>query len=799
MENRAKKWVVAVLFAVLFACVAAFSLGVVVFNNTRARAAEASPKRDYETISVEYSLIYASDTSSELIKDHLTVYGTAADVEGEVKLERGEYTVYLGDESGSTEGWTLSVGSRYTFTVVAGSAETTFSATVQAVALDSQSKSTVRVNCAFTVENGANFKDGEPLALYDFKNVSDYITVTIYTNDGRPYKEVGIDGVISPDEYTFIGNENLDGEQSIAVRWTYEGITYDSEDFSVVLSEDFVTELKVKNADSITVNSNSYVNATTFAALEVEAVWASDSDGVGEPVDVTSLDFSGNILHDEGTDPTFTETITISYEGKTATFNVQVNRVDVTTIVMSADAIVRSAVASQVLDTTPIFLTIMYGTGSVKMLNGLGAEYFDIVYINGKTGERHTDMFKVGDTKVEISFTDSGKKQTVTVEGFNVSKMTVNGPTFVAAKLTYTGEPLTQSLASGFDAEIMYIAEQEGMTVNGATVQVTSAGPYTFRLYLKDSANYVWAGQPQGASGINIEEGYIEYTFSVEKKSLSGMSLALKISDWVYGKYDYAENGPYLEGLPEGIEQSDVEFYFYGTSNDGNFDFSYDQAKILSAEEIAALGVGSNYGVFAFIKETENYKDFEVASTSFSVTKQTLETPDSAKLNQIYIGTPQQANTEGLFGYGDIFTMKCEPKTDVARDYSVTFTITEEHFSNYQWKGGSQSIELTWDITKAMPSIEVSVENWTYSQLPSSPSTTVKFDGKINENIDYTVKYVYWFDVNKDKSYTKEMSGAPSSNWAAGLYKVVATISETSNYKEAEGYSTSVECKNKQN
>lgn len=784
MENRAKKWVVAVLFAVLFACVAAFSLGVVVFNNTRARAAEASPKHDYETISVEYSLIYASDTSSELIKDHLTVYGTVAGVEGKVELERGEYTVHLGDESGSTEGWTLSVGSRYTFTVVAGSAETTFSATVQAVALDSQSKSTVRVNCAFTVENGANFKDGEPLALYDFKNVSDYITVTIYTNDGRPYKEVGIDGVISPDEYTFIGNENLDGEQSIAVRWTYEGITYDSEDFSVVLSEDFVTELKVKNADSITVNSNSYVNATTFAALEVEAVWASDSDGVGEPVDVTSLDFSGNILHDEGTDPTFTETITISYEGKTATFDVQVNRVDVTSIVMSADAIVRSAVASQVLDTTPIFLTIMYGTGSVKMLNGLGAEYFDIVYINGKTGERHTDMFKVGDTKVEISFTDSGEKGTVTVEGFNVSKMTVNGPTFVAADLTYTGEPLTQSLASGFDAEIMYIAEQEGMTVNGATVQVTSAGTYTFRLYLKDSANYVWAGQPQGATGINIEEGYIEYTFRVAKKSLSGMSLALKISDWVYGKYDYAENGPYLEGLPEGIEQSDVEFYFYGTSNDGNFDLSYDQAKILSAEEIAALGVGSNYGVFAFIKETENYQHFEVNYTSFSVTKQTLETPSG--LDQIYNGTPQQANTEGLAGFGDIFTMTCEPKTNVANDYAVTFTITEEHFSNYQWQGGSQSIELTWDITKATPSMEVSVENWTYSKTPSSPSTTVKFDGKINENIDYTVKYVYWFDVNKDKSYTQEMSGEPSSDWAAGSYKVVATISGTSNYKGAE-------------
>lgn len=771
MENRAKKWVVAVLFAVLFACVAAFSLGVVVFNNTRARAAEASPKHDYETIRVEYSLIYASDTSSELIKDHLTVYGTAAGVDGEVELERGEYTVHLGDESGSTEGWTLSVGSRYTFTVVAGSAETTFSATVQAVALDSQSKSTVRVNCAFTVENGANFKDGEPLALYDFKNVSDYITVTIYTNDGRPYKEVGIDGVISPDEYTFIGNENLDGEQSIAVRWTYEGITYDSEDFSVVLSEDFVTELKVKNADSITVNSNSYVNATTFAALEVEAVWASDSDGVGEPVDVTSLDFSGNILHDEGTDPTFTETITISYEGKTATFNVQVNRVDVTTIVMSADAIVRSAVASQVLDTTPIFLTIMYGTGSVKMLNGLGAEYFDIVYINGKTGERHTDMFKVGDTKVEISFTDSGETETVTVEGFNVSKMTVNGPTFVAADLTYTGELLTQSLASGFDAEIMYIAEQEGMTVNGATVQVTSAGTYTFRLYLKDSANYVWAGKPQGASGINIEEGYIEYTFRVAKKSLSGMSLALKISDWVYGKYDYAENGPYLEGLPEGIEQSDVEFYFYGTSNDGNFDLSYDQAKILSAEEIAALGVGSNYGVFAFIKETENYQHFEVNYTSFSVTKQTLATPSG--LDQIYNGTQQQANTEGLAGFGDIFTMSCDEQTNVPASGSYTATFTLTHPENYRWASTENaSVTVNWTITQGQNKVKnlsiADAGNWYYDDEAHEVTYNLLYtDGAV-------VSVIYW-------KGNEELGSNPPTD--AGTYKVVVTVEETRNYK----------------
>ena len=39
METKTKKWVVAVLFAVLFACVALLSLGVTAFTSTRARAA----------------------------------------------------------------------------------------------------------------------------------------------------------------------------------------------------------------------------------------------------------------------------------------------------------------------------------------------------------------------------------------------------------------------------------------------------------------------------------------------------------------------------------------------------------------------------------------------------------------------------------------------------------------------------------------------------------------------------------------------------------------------------------------
>lgn len=790
MENRAKKWVVAVLFAVLFACVAAFSLGVVVFNNTRARAAEASPKHDYETISVEYSLIYASDTSSELIKDHLTVYGTAAGVEGKVELERGEYTVYLGNaESGTTDNWELSTSVSNTFTVVAGDAKFTFSAVAVAVRVSS-----VVVKPSFTVSGGANYKDGSVLYLYTFDNVKDNITVVGYNNDGRPYKGSVENSTIPAADYTISGSSAA-GEQSLSVLWEQDGSTFTSTQFTVVLTQDEVEELIVDEETlPESVESSREVSFELFSGLEITARYLSGKEEI-LAYNNFYLSFSGT-LHDATANvgEIFTETITVSYNGNVSVqFEINVVQVAPVSITLGGSTAAQVGSAYGVLDTTNITVSVEYDGEISKYLSGLTAENFHIVYVNDdpEIGNHENDGFRYGDTLAIVTYIEAGVSSNQRRIRLNISQTPVDAPTFDDQPLTFNGEEQSKTLGATYDAEIMEItdesgnAEPTGIRFDQATgtIFVKDAGKYTFRVYLNNK-NYTFRNN---SNEPDAKGEYVVYSFNVEKQSFENWSFTVNISDWIYQQYSAATNGPSVTGLPEEVSWSwdkYITYYFYGQSDDGSFNHDSEDPQNLNEEELKALGVGEYY-VYAVIAETTNYQGHRIPGAQpFFVTKRTLATPSG--LDQIYNGTPQQANTEGLAGFGDIFTMTCEQKTDVGNDYAVTFTITEGHFSNYQWQGGSQSIELTWDITQATPSMEVSVENWTYSKTPSSPSTTVKFDGKINENIDYTVGYVYYYDVNKDKSYTQKMSGEPSSDWAAGSYKVVATISETSNYKRAE-------------
>lgn len=795
MENRAKKWVVTVLFAVLFACVAAFSLGVVVFNNTRARAAEASPKHDYESIRAEYSRIYESDTSSDLIKDRLTVYGTAADAEGEVELERSEYTVYLGTaETGTTDGWTLSTAESNTFTVVSGSAQYTFSAVAVTVTV-----SNVVVKPSFEVRGGANYKDdGSVLYLYTFDNVKANITVVGYKNDGRPYNGTVEDSTLSAENYT-IGGSSDPGEQSLSVRWAYGGSTITSAQFTAVLTQDEVEELIVDEEtlpDSVL--SSSPVSYTLFTGTEITARYLSGKEEVIQPL--SRVNFTGT-LHDASTQVggTFTETITASYGNVRTTFQISVTQVAPQSItLMDASGITNiEGQAYERLDTTGIIVMISYAGGAQKILQNLSSEEFDIVYSKKDGTAPHYDWFQVGDEQATVTFIDAGVRPALPITyTLSISQTPIEAPTFDEQALTFNGNEQSKTLGAAYDAEIMKITDENGNSSSklmafdqaSGTVTVTNAGAYTFRVYLTDK-NYTFSSLPTGAESKGEDETgeYIVYAFSVKKQSLDGWPITVSISSWSYQQYSAAEHGPSVIGLPEEVSwdwDDYITYYFYGKSDDDSFNRTQEQAVLLREEGLQTLGVGEYY-VYAVIDETANYSDYETQPPlRFFVTKRTLATPSG--LDQIYNGAPQRANTEGLAGFGDIFTMTCEQKTDVGNDYAVTFTITEGHFSNYQWQGGSQSIELTWDITQATPSMEVSVENWTYSKTPSSPSTTVKFDGKINENIDYTVGYVYYYDVNKDKSYTQKMPGEPSSGWAAGSYKVVATISEDDNYYGAE-------------
>lgn len=782
MENRAKKWVVAVLFAVLFACVAAFSLGVVVFNNTRARAAEASPKHDYETIRVEHSLIYASDTSSELIKDHLTVYGTAADVEGEVELERGEYTVYLGNaESGTTDNWELSTSVSNTFTVVAGDAKFTFSAVAVAVRVSS-----VVVTPSFEVRNGANYKDGSVLYLYTFDNVKANITVVGYNNDGRPYNGTVENSTLSADAYSVIGSSDP-GAQSLSVQWVQDGSTFTSTQFTVVLTQDEVEELIV-NEETLpeSVSSSSTVSYALFTGTEITARYLSGRKEVIQQL--SRVTFTGT-LHDasaaEG--ETFRETITASYEGVRTTFQISVTQVAPASItLMNASGITYiEGQAYEQLDTTGIIVMVMYAGGTQKILQNLSSEEFDIEYSGGD--ESHSnDYFRVGDTQATVTFIDAGVSPAFPITyTLSISQTPIEAPTFDEQALTFNGNEQSKTLGAAYDAEIMKITDENGNSSSelmafdqaSGTVTVTNAGPYTFRVYLTDK-NYTFSSTPSGAASKDEDENgeYIVYTFTVAKQSFENWSFTVNISDWIYQQYSADEHGPSVTGLPEEVSWNwdhYITYYFYGKSDDGSFNHGANDPQKLNEEELNALGVGGYY-VYAVIAETVNYQGYRIPGTTiFSVTKQTLETPDSAKLNQIYNGTPQQANTEGLFGYGDIFTMSCDEQTNVPESGSYTATFTLTHPENHRWASTeSASVTVNWTITQGQNKVQnLSVADanaWYYGDEAHEVTYNLLYtDGEV-------VSVIYW-------KGDEELGTTPPTD--AGTYKVVVTVGETRNYK----------------
>lgn len=780
MENRAKKWVVAVLFAVLFACVAAFSLGVVVFNNTRARAAEASPKHDYETIRVEYSLIYASDTSSELIKDHLTVYGTAAGVDGEVELERGEYTVYLGNaESGTTDNWELSTSVSNTFTVVAGDAQATFSAVAVAVRVSS-----VVVKPSFTVSGGANYKGGSVLYLYTFDNVKANITVVGYNNDGRPYNGTVENSTLSADAYSVIGSSDP-GTQSLSVQWAYEGSTITSSNFTAVLTQDEVEELIV-NEETLpeSVSSSSTVSYALFTGTEITARYLSGKQEVIQQL--SRVTFTGT-LHDasaaEG--ETFRETITASYEGVRTTFQISVTQVEPVSItLMNASGITNiEGQAYERLDTTGIIVMVMYAGGTQKILQNLSSEEFDIEYSGGD--ESHSnDYFRVGDTQATVTFIDAGVSPALPITyTLNISQTPIEAPTFDEQDLTFNGNEQSKTLGAAYDAEIMKITDGNGnssselMTFDqdSGTVTVTNAGTYTFRVYLTDK-NYTFSSTPSGAASKGEDDNgeYIVYTFTVAKQSFENWSFTVNISDWIYQQYSAATNGPSVTGLPEEVSWSwdkYITYYFYGKSDDGSFNHDSEDPQNLNEEELKALGVGEYY-VYAVIAETTNYQGHRIPGAQpFFVTKRTLATPSG--LDQIYNGTPQQANTEGLAGFGDIFTMSCDEQTNVPASGSYTATFTLTHPENYRWASTENaSVTVNWTITQGQNEVKnlsiADAGNWYYDDEAHEVTYNLLYtDGAV-------VSVIYW-------KGDEELGTNPPTD--AGTYKVVVTVEETRNYK----------------
>ena len=756
MSQTMKRLTVALLCVLLFAT--AFSLAFFYGGTT---AADASVQ--YESLIVEQQgQIYATDNSSDLIKERLSVYGVTAEGE-QVPLDPSDYVVHLGGVDGATSGWTLSTTQNNNFTVTAGSLSAVFSAVAMAVGPGS-----VRVTTDFRVDGNQNFTASDStLYLYTHDNVRDHITVVGYNNDGRPYNGTEEASVIT--DYDISGS-TVPGLQTLTVTWSGDGFSY-SASFYVVLTQDEVESISVDESTIPTnIMSSATVESAMFASTDL-AIVVTYRSGKTERLTGNALNnvsFSGYLNDWKLTSPgeKFNETITASYQGKSCTFDITV------TVAAVSDITLRYRNGSvpleySVMDTpvlTGLSGTIDYEDGNWKDIMNLPAEEYHVVYVNPK-GNHEDDGFRMGDTAIIVTYKEGGEQASVTIEGITVSQIELPLPVLDSTLMTYNGKEQTKGFDSGLDESIMVVTVTQGNAKwEKGALHFTAAGTYKITVTITNE-NYIFSDG----------QNFAEYTFTVSKIDINRSDLSIKVSGWQY--LSYAEsNYPVVEGLPSGITQSYVTFRFYGKSADDNFNVLPNDAKTLSPEELFNLGVGTYY-VVASIGETENYNPCDVPGTySFSVSKRSLAIPSG--LDQVYTEKAQQANTAGLTHLGDLYEITCASQIDVG-NYQAKFTLTKDAFANYHWEGKGQdepSVTVTWRITQGQNEVDVTIENadnWTYGDAAHEVKYTLKF----KQDAVVTVTY-----LGVDGT-TYESTDVPKN---AGSYIVKVSVAETDNYTAAE-------------
>ena len=755
MSQTMKRLTVALLCVLLF--VTAFSLAFFYGGTT---AADASVQ--YEKLIVErQGQIYATDNSSDLIKERLSVYGVTAEGE-QVLLDPSEYVVHLGGADGATSGWTLSTTQLNSFTVTAGSLSAGFSAVAAAVAPGS-----VKVTPDFTVRGDKNVAtdDGSTLYLYTHDNVRDHITVVGYNNDGRPYNGTVEASVIT--DYVISGS-TLPGEQTLTVTWSGEDFSfYDS--FHVVLTQDAVESIEVKQ-DTIPqgIKSSAMVNSVLFAnsSLEVIVKYNSGKEETLSGNALNAVQFTG-FLHDKYTavGETFDETITASYQGKSCTFDLPVTVAEPIAINLYG-TINKNPSALDTPDLTALFGMITYADG-MKTIQSLPADEYDVEYVN--PAGNHSDCFQMYDTAIIVTYKEGGKEASVRIDGITVSQIVLDLPVLDSTLMTYNGEEQTKGFDSGFDSSKMKVEVNQGDAkwIEGA-LHFTAAGTYKITVTITDK-NYIFS---EGKDSVSHE-------FVVSKIDIDKSKLSINVSGWQYLSYTES-NYPKVDGLPETVTQEDVTFRFYGRSADGKFNVLPENPQTLSSEQLSELGVGTYY-VIASIRETENYNPYDIkVPTPFSVSKRSLAIP--SRLDQVYNEKPQRANVAGLTDLGVLYTMYCESHTDVVDyDYHATFTLTDDAFANYHWGGKGQdvqSVTVTWRITQGQNQVvTVTIENadnWTYGDAAHEVNYTLTF--KQDAVVTVTYRGV------GDTVYA-ESKDVPTN---AGTYVVKVSVEETKNYKGAE-------------
>ncbi len=293
-----------------------------------------------------------------------------------------------------------------------------------------------------------------------------------------------------------------------------------------------------------------------------------------------------------------------------------------------------------------------------------------------------------------------------------IEKATINVPT-IPSKM-YTGSCLQPDIQSNEQ----YTVLQYGECINVKDYTIT----------LSATSNYKWE---------TGSETLATATFSIT--IADNEILAITANNWIYNSIENKVSATASFGTPT---------YTYSDTEDGTY------------TTIIPNNVGTYY-VKASVEGTSNYKSASLVK-AFTIGKASIALP--AIVSKPYNGSKQTATIEKLDQF-EITTN--EGGTNVNEEgYEVVLTITD---ANYKWETGDETTaSLTFYITQADNSIELSMADWFYDGQPSTPSATATFG---------TPAYTYSSEENGTYADVQPTEG--------GTYYIKAEVVETTNYKGA--------------
>ena len=430
-------------------------------------------------------------------------------------------------------------------------------------------------------------------------NLNEYITVTGVNNDGSPFNES------SPIQYDETGANGymLQGPSSGALTAGTNVITVSYQNatgsFSVYAIEREIVSISAVFDQGDTIIYSTDYTITLANYLTVTALY---NDGSREEVNRRNYTITADLFTsaDVLETPTVMRTCTVEITGNEdifTTFQVEVTP-DTPISVSASQGYYPYYYAQDVFNPSGSTITVIFEhAGAITVTS-----HYYVIY------QEDDNRLHVSDEYVQIGYRENGVEATpsgnlpVYVEQLEVTRVSMPNHDFTYVesedeeeqtyKITisyYNNQRMTLEMALD-SAPGMIIDEQTG------TLSAINAGVYKVNVILDE--DYIWVG---GSSD--------PITLEWEIKP-AAFSSSVNISSWYYGEQ---VSNPHVTYNPGGVDNSSINYYYYGTSYDGTYNY------LKQDKNIIVPTVAGEYRVYAYIPAGGNYSETTTSDTLFYV------------------------------------------------------------------------------------------------------------------------------------------------------------------------------------